>query len=479
MDNRFPLMTGVSGVRGIAGKSLTPETVGRYVAAFGIIQNEQMENNEDNNNNNEGKKEKKIILGRDSRVSGPWLELQAQSQLIALGYDIVLVGIVPTPTVQYLVESENAAGGIIITSSHNPVEWNGLKFVEDTGLFVSPKKSNDIYELAESDSLPVGCYEKYDKIGKIIDKRATLYKKHIKSIFDLEYIHPEEIKEKNFKVCLDTVNGAGGPILVEMLQELNCEIIELNTEPTGLFAHTPEPVPQNLSQLCESVKENNADIGIAVDPDVDRCVLIDENGKPLNEEYTLALAVDFILGCGKKGNVCKNLSTSRVIDDICEKYGCECIAAAVGEINVANEMVKSNAIIGGEGNGGVILPDIHIGRDAPVAATLVLQHLTNFGKTISQLKATLPQYQIVKLKAPIAGLNPDEVIEYFINKWKDQGKLNTLDGVRMDNDEGWIHLRKSNTEPIIRVIGEASPNSSKSSLEFCKAVLDEVVAMKS
>jgi len=249
----------------------------------------------------------------------------------------------------------------------------------------------------------------------------------------------------------------------------------LNLDPTGLFAHKPEPVPDNLSQLCSAVTEHKADMGIAVDPDVDRCVLIDENGKPLGEEYTLVFAVEFMLGVvGKRGPVCKNLSSSRAVDDVATKYGCKVYSAPVGEINVARKMVEVGAVIGGEGNGGVCLPDIHIGRDAPVAATLALQLLATFDGSISKFKSTLPQYEICKISAPIAGINPDVVVAHIKSQWEGKARLNEEDGLRIDTDEWWVHLRKSNTEPIIRVIGEGG--AYQKSLERCNEFMKEITS---
>jgi len=318
----------------------------------------------------------------------------------------------------------------------------------------------------------------YTAIGKL-ELEPAAYRKHIDAILNLECINPEQIRSKNFKVCLDTVNGAGGPIMMELLKELGCQVVGVNIEQSGRFAHPPEPIPEHLGDLCEKVKAENADLGIAVDPDVDRCVLIDEMGKPLGEEYTLGLAVQFVLGhCGKRGPVCKNLSSSRVIDDIAANYECPVYSTPVGEIHVAKRMQEVKAVIGGEGNGGVMLPEIHIGRDAPVAAALTLQHLAVFDGTISQLKASLPQYEIVKLKAPIEGIDADAAVARLKQQWESRPEavLNDSDGLRIDIDDGkgkrWVHLRKSNTEPIIRVIGEAA--TTLMALEMCHQVMDGI-----
>jgi len=400
-------------------------------------------------------------------VSGPWVERMVQAILMARGYRVVSVGVVPTPTVQLMVIRQHARGGIVITSSHNPVEWNGLKFIDADGLFLSPDKCTVLF--AEADANPTGrCWRSYQRLGSC-EECSDAAQLHIDEILALEYVHVDTVKERRFRVCLDTVNGAGGRIMKQLLERFGCTVIGLNLEESGLFAHTPEPVPGNLGDLCALVKREKADLGIAVDPDVDRCVLIDESGEPLGEEYTLAIAVELVVGrCGKRGPICKNLSTSRVIDELGAKYGCEVINTPVGEIQVAKVMVERGAVIGGEGNGGVMLPDIHIGRDAPVAAALALELLARHGGSLSSLKQSLPQWSIVKLKAPLRGSDPDAVIALLKAKWQGRALLSDSDGLRIDTPEWWVHLRKSNTEPIIRIIGEAhdEPSILKTCEEF-------------
>eukprot|EP01112_Ceratiomyxa_fruticulosa_P010442 TRINITY_DN2768_c0_g2_i1.p1 TRINITY_DN2768_c0_g2~~TRINITY_DN2768_c0_g2_i1.p1 ORF type:complete len:460 (-),score=97.33 TRINITY_DN2768_c0_g2_i1:287-1666(-) len=448
-----PLMVSISGVRGIIGLSLTPAVISKYVTAFGILQ-----------------KGKKIIVGRDSRVSGPFIEKIAHGILMSLGYQVVDIGIVPTPTVQLIVTEEKADAGLIITSSHNPVEWNGLKFVGSDGLFLSPDKCVELFALADSGNFS---FPTYQNLGSIISQHDA-NRRHIDAIFKLPYINVQKIRERKLRICLDSVNGAGGPIIKQLLEELGATVIGLNLETTGLFSHKPEPIPANLTELCEAVKHHKADLGIAVDPDVDRCVVINEKGEPLGEEYTLTIAVNFFLkDVGRRGPVCKNLSTTRAVDDLCNLYKCEVYNTPVGEIQVAKKMIEVKAIIGGEGNGGVMLPDIHIGRDAPIAATFILQSLVNHGGTISELKASLPQYEIVKLSAPIEGINPDAVVSHFQKLWEGKAKLNDSDGLRIDTPEWWVHLRKSNTEPIIRVIGEGGPYEK--SMERCQQFLKDIV----
>ncbi|EFA86471.1 Phosphomannomutase [Heterostelium album PN500] len=442
------LIRTISGVRGVIGDTLSPEVIVAHIAAFTMMLEGPLYH----------QKQHKIVVGRDSRVSGPWVERLVVGTLSACGYHVYQIGIATTPTVQFMTTELKCSGGIVITSSHNPVEWNGLKFIGSDGLFISPEACESLFKLAD-EKIPMSRYVTYDKVGAIeVVDHAN--RKHLDAIYALPFIDVEKIRSQHFRCCLDTVNGAGGPIMRELCHRLDIEIVDgLNMEPTGLFAHTPEPIPANLSQLCESVRKHNVDFGIAVDPDVDRCVFIDEHGKPLGEEYTLAMAVEFMLGdVGRRGVVAKNLSSSRALDDIAKKYESRVVCAPVGEIQVAQCMLRENAVIGGEGNGGVMLPDIHIGRDAPVAAALAFQLMANRGiRKISEVKKTLPQYEIVKLKAGIEGLNPDAILNDYKAEYRGkQGVLiNEDDGLKIDAPEWWVHLRKSNTEHIIRVIAEA------------------------
>jgi phosphomannomutase len=459
------LMQSVSGIRGIVGKTFTPAVITRSVAAFGALQKRHKVGH--------SAEPQIIFLGRDSRVSGPWVEQIAAGVLAAQGYHVKLVGIVPTPTVQLLVIKEKAVGGLIITSSHNPVEWNGLKFVDIDGIFLDPELCTQLFALAANSAKLETSFEEWNKAGKL-EVVTHAIDSHLESIFDLPYINTETVGCRKYKVCLDAINGAGGEIMKRLLEKFGCEVVMLNGEPTGIFSHEPEPIPANLNQLSQAVKEHNAHFGIAVDPDVDRCVLIDEHGIPLGEEYTLAIAVDYMLGrVGLRGAVVKNLSTSRVIDDIAAKYECEVLSTPVGEIHVAKEMVKSKAVIGGEGNGGVMLPDVHIGRDAPVAAALVLMHLSIEGSSLSQLKAKMPQWEIVKLKTPTTGLNLSGALESIKDTWRAKGAAITeSDGIRIDAEDFWVHMRASNTEPIVRVIGESS-DSHRATLR-CSDFMEQI-----
>ncbi len=426
------LMTSVSGVRGVVGHSLTPEAITKYIHAFAQPRVGQ-----------------KIVVGGDPRVSQRFVRPLVKAVLMASGCHVIDIGITPTPTVQIVVEKLHAAGGIAITASHNPVQWNGLKFIGSDGLFLPQDAVDKLFKRADNSKKE---YASWKDLGKE-ESYPDAIDDHLNMIYELPYIDVELIRSKKFRVVLDCVNGAGGEIIPKMLEHLGCEVIGLHLEPTGVFAHTPEPVPQNLTELAEAVKTHEADIGIAVDPDVDRCALIGNDGNPLGEEYTLALAVKYML-TKKLGEVVINLSTSRVIDDIVAYHNCMLTKTKVGEINVADKMRDIGAVIGGEGNGGVILPDIHLGRDAPVAAALTLQHLAEFGGSLTELKQSLPQYYIVKDKASLGDVDPEGVIESFKKKYRDE-KLDHSDGLRIDRPDCWIHLRKSNTEPIMRIIVEA------------------------
>jgi len=441
-------MVSISGVRGIVGESLTPEIIQKYALAFGSFINNSP-----------------IIVGRDSRTTGTLISNILKGSLQATGCDVIDVGIVPTPTVQMEILHHKAAGGVAVTASHNPSQWNGLKFMDANGRFLNPEKANQVYELANQGDF----YNKdWKHVGhEIMDKGANA--RHIKAILKLPFINVSAIKKRKFTVVVDCVNGAGGLIVPQLLKKLGCTVIPINDEPNGKFAHTPEPLPENLGQLKKAVKESNADIGFAVDPDVDRCAIVDNTGKPIGEEYTLALAVKFYLG-KKLGPMVVNMSTSRASEDIAKYYNCPFIRSKVGEINVVEEMISQDAIIGGEGNGGVILPDLHMGRDAPLAVAFALQSLLEFKGTVSDLVQSLPRYHMVKEKINIEGKNPDQIIKKLIDKLSGK-KVNILDGVKIDEEDYWVHLRKSNTEPIIRIIAEAK------SVKAVKSVIQEYSAI--
>ncbi len=430
-------MVSVSGIRGEIGSTLSPETIHDFIAAFSVFL-----------------KGGKVVVGRDSRVSGPFVTHIVKGVLMANGCDVIDIGIVPTPTVQMEVEHYKAAGGIAITASHNPLQWNGLKFIDSDGRFLSPARAEEVFKLRDNKrSNPV----EWDKLGKEVqDDQAVM--RHIDAVLNISYLDIEGIRKENFKVAVDTVNGAGGEIIPALLEKLGCEVIAINKEMTGEFAHTPEPLPENLKQLGDVIRKTGADFGFAVDPDVDRCAIVDNKGNPIGEEYTLPIAVKLVFS-KKMGRIVINMSTSRASEDIAKYYNCMFIRSKVGEINVADKMKEIDAVIGGEGNGGVILPEVHTGRDAPVAVALTLQAMLEFGGTMEELKNSLPQYSMVKNKVNIEGIDPDLILEKLAEKYKNE-EIDLLDGVKIDFEQSWVHLRKSNTEPILRIISEA-PNEKE------------------
>jgi len=438
------LMVSISGVRGIVGDSLTPEVIQKYALAFGTFMNKSP-----------------IVIGRDSRTSGTLISNILKGCLQATGCQVIDIGIVPTPTVQMEILHHKAAGGVAVTASHNPSEWNGLKFMDRNGRFLSPEKASRVYELADRGDFS---HKDWKHVGdETIDEGAN--ERHIKAILNLPFINVSALKKRNFSAAIDCVNGAGGMIIPQLLKELGCQVIAINKKPDGIFAHTPEPIPENLGQLKKLVKESHADIGFAVDPDVDRCAIVDNKGQPIGEEYTLALAVKFYLS-KKLGPVVVNMSTSRASEDIAKYYNCPFVRSKVGEINVVEEMISQEAIIGGEGNGGVILPELHLGRDALVAVAIALQALLEFNGSIAELVRTFPEYQMVKEKINIEGKNPDNIIKKLIDQFADK-KVNLLDGLKIDEEDSWVHLRKSNTEPIIRILAEAK------TLKEAKSIVQE------
>ncbi|MCH8980590.1 phosphoglucosamine mutase [candidate division KSB1 bacterium] len=444
------LMVSVSGVRGIVGQGLTPVVVTSFAQAFGAYV-----------------KSGKVVVGRDSRVSGEMFKSAVFSGLMAVGCDILDIGVCPTPTTQLAVETLEANGGLMITASHNPIMWNGLKLIGPDGLFLDAEQGQEVIKIAESKSFP---FAAWDKIG-ISVKYSKAIEEHLQAILNLEYIDLNKIKERRFKVVLDCVCGSGSNMVPQLLNELGCEVVLLNCEPTGLFPRNPEPVPENLTELCEAVKKETADIGIAVDPDSDRLALVSEKGEPLGEEKTLALAVKFMLG-KKSGSVVINASTSRMTEDIAEQHGSSVVRTKVGEIHVAKKMREIGAVIGGEGNGGVILPDIHLGRDAPVGIALILQQLAEFGGTIRELNDTLPNYVITKDKVELQDLEPKAALEKIQQAYSNE-KLDFTDGVKIVRDKSWVHIRPSNTEPIIRVIAEAP--TKEESEQLCAEVKKRVM----
>ncbi len=434
------LIVSISGLRGVIGETLTPEVVVQYASAFAEYNNR-----------------KPIVIGRDGRITGKVIGNLVASTLLSMGCDVIALGVVPTPTVQLAVEKLGAAGGISITASHNPIEWNGLKFMNSDGIFLDDEENKRFWSIAES---PARKYERWDTLGKH-HADVSFIDKHIEVVLGLPYLDVGKIQQRKFKIVVDCINAAGGMIVPKMLRQLGCDVVELNCDVNGIFAHTPEPIPENLTSLCERVKFEKADLGIAVDPDVDRLVLVNEKGEPFNEEYTIATVVDFVLNEEKKirpnekQKVVVNLSTTRAVDDVAKKYSAEVLRSPVGEINVAKKMKHLSAVVGGEGSGGVILTQAHLGRDAMVGIGLILQHLTNYGGTLSELKATMPQYFISKDKIRLDGTDISKIFNRFRERYENDGKINTDDGLKIDFADSWVHLRTSNTEPIVRIIAEA------------------------
>lgn len=453
------LMVSISGIRGIVGTSLTPEIVVKYASAFA-----------------EYCGRKPIVIGRDGRVTGKSIGHIVSSTLLQMGCDVVALGVCPTPTIQLAIEKLHASGGISITASHNPIEWNGLKFMSSTGLFLDAEENKRFWGIADR---PARAYQPWDKQGK---HRAIpeFVDNHIKLILQLPHLDVARIRERGFKVAVDCINGSGGVIVPKLLRELGCSVVEMNCDVSGIFAHTPEPLPENLTDLSRLVQKERADLGIAVDPDADRLVLIDERGIPIGEEYTIANVTKFVLqreaGLKKPGRLTTvvNLSTTRAVDDIAKEFGATVLRTAVGEINVAKKMQETGAVIGGEGSGGVILPNLHLGRDALVGIALTLQHLAEFEGTLSQLKQSLPEYHIAKGKVDVGTLDPDKALERIKIKLTKNGEATTIDGLKIDFADSWVHLRKSNTEPIIRVIAEA--RSKQKAEELVKTFTQELLA---
>lgn len=430
------LMISVSGIRGIFGPDLNPENISQFSAAFGTWTNSGT-----------------IVLGRDTRQSGEIIEQSVVTALRAKGCRVIRVGIVPTPTVAMGVLRYKADGGIAITASHNPEQWNGLKFLNSKSEFLDQEQIKEVIKLSESKSIS---YKTYQEIGEmVIDDGLTEH--HIDEILKLPYIKPDEISKKSFKVAVDAVNGAGSLVLPNLLYKLGVsEVVEHNCTPDGNFPHDPEPIPENLDSIREVVKQENCDLGIVVDPDSDRLAFVDDQGTLFGEEYTVAALTDFYLSINK-GPTAVNLSSSRVNEDIAFQYGVNCHRAAVSEISVVKEMQRRNAVIGGEGNGGVINPDLHYGRDALVGAAMFLQHLTNLDISSSEYRKKLPHYEMTKTKIPLNGQMPDKVIASLEEVFQHE-KTSNIDGLKIDFEDGWVHLRKSNTEPIMRVFSEAKTN---------------------
>lgn len=436
------LMVSVSGVRGIVGEALTPDVVLKYASAFGEYLRKRKESKKGSKSGVLG-----VVVGRDSRTSGEMLENLVTAGLAAAGCEVIQIGIVPTPTVQVMVEELQACGGIAITASHNPREWNALKFISGKGTFLSGTEWQDFKAVIEN---PKRAWATWEGIGKV-RKDPTAVSKHLSRIFKTSYIDKRRVARKGFRVAVDCVHGAGGNAVLKLLEELGCRIIAMGCEPDGLFPRNPEPLAENLSELCKLVKENGCDVGFACDPDADRLAIVDEEGRAIGEEYSLALSAQFVL-LRKKGKIVTNLSTSRMIDDVAKQSGVELIRTSVGEANVVEGIVKERAIIGGEGNGGVILPEVHLGRDALVGIGLILAALTETGRKVSQLVERLPRYHMIKEK--VKGRVGRELLEKLKQHFQG-GFAEERDGLKLSWEDAWLQVRGSGTEPVIRVIAEA------------------------
>ncbi|MBN2662610.1 MAG: phosphoglucosamine mutase [Bacteroidales bacterium] len=448
----MPVITSISGIRGTIGgtieNSLTPINIVQFTAAFGDwVRNQKSEKT-------------KIVVGRDARISGPILDGLVCSTLNALGIDVINIGLATTPTTEIAVIEEKADGGLILTASHNPKNWNALKLLNNKGEFLDKKSAEKIFLNAKN--INNIQFAEVDDIGEIIFDNEYVFK-HIDLIKNLELVDVEAIKASNFTVAVDCINSVGAIAVPELLKQLGVKnIVGINCVPNGNFAHNPEPVPENLVDISNAVLQHKADVGFVVDPDVDRLAIVQEDGKMFGEEYTLVSVADYILS-DKRGNTVSNLSSSRALADITRSYGGEYFTAAVGELNVVEKMKAVDAIIGGEGNGGVIYPEIHYGRDALVGIALFLSYLAKQKIKVSDLRKRYPEYVIIKKKQNIEGLDVDKLLEKIQHEFK-KYNLTTIDGVKIDFDNGWVHLRKSNTEPIIRIYAEAKTNAEAENL---------------
>jgi len=444
------LMISVSGIRGIFGTDLTPENLTRFTAAFGSWSGSG-----------------KVVVGRDTRVTGQICEDIVVSTLQSVGCDVVKVGVTPTPTVAMSVLKHNADGAIIISASHNPADWNALKLLNGKSEFLDADQGKEVIRISEEQSYS---YKKYDEVGSVITDAQAL-ETHVQKILELNYINSELIASKDFSVALDPVNGTGAIGIPAILKALGVNTIHsINDEPNGRFAHNPEPLPEHLQDICSLVKEKGCDLGIVTDPDADRLALITNKGNLFGEEYTQAAAFDFMLD-KKSGPCATNLSSSRVAEDVAQKHGQKCHRSAVGEINVVKKMQEVGAVIGGEGNGGVINPDLHYGRDALVGVAMILQLMAERDITSNDYRNSLPDYAMRKSKMQLADVDGDAILEKAESIYKEYNP-DTTDGVKIDFEDGWVHLRKSNTEPIIRVYSEGT--SAQKAKELAEQVVEAV-----
>uniref|UniRef100_UPI0040563151 phosphoglucosamine mutase n=1 Tax=Alistipes sp. TaxID=1872444 RepID=UPI0040563151 len=438
------LIKSISGIRGTIGgcpaDNLTPIDIVKFTTAYArLIKDKNPE------------KRITVVVGRDARISGSLVDSLVEGTLLGTGVDVINIGMCTTPGTEMAVITHKADGGIIITASHNPRQWNALKLLNERGEFLDDAEGKQVLAMAEDVDFS---YPTIDNIGKVI-LREDFNAKHIEQVLALPLVDAEAVRKRKFKVVVDAVNSIGGVVIPTLLRELGCEVIELNCQPTGEFAHNPEPLPENLTEISEVVRREGADLGIVVDPDVDRLAFVMENGEMFVEEYTLVAVADYVLK-HTKGNTVSNLSSSRALSDVTARYeGCTYAAAAVGEVNVVKKMKETGAVIGGEGNGGVIYPELHYGRDALVGVALFLTYFASLDMTMSELRGTYPAYYASKNKIELTPeIDVDKILATIKDRYSDE-RVNDIDGVKIDFEENWVHLRKSNTEPIIRVYTEA------------------------
>ena len=442
------LIKSISGIRGTiggkAGEAFTPLDIVKYTAAYGIWVKSRQAN------------EPKIVIGRDARISGDMASKLVAATLQGVGLNVIDIGLSTTPTVELAVVAEKASGGIIITASHNPVQWNALKLLNENGEFISASEGEEVLHIAESESFE---FAEVKKLGKYYTD-DTYLQKHIDAILQLPLVNQAAIAAKQYYVIVDAVNSTGGVAVPMLLKALGIKKVTLlNGEPTGIFAHNPEPLPENLLQISNEIQRGRFDLGIVVDPDVDRLALVCEDGSMFGEEYTLVAVADYILK-NKKGNTVSNLSSTRALRDVTEKAGGTYFASAVGEVNVVTAMKENDAVIGGEGNGGIIYPELHHGRDALVGIALFLSHLATTGYSASRLRASYPNYHISKNKIELTpNINVDTILASIKAKYS-KNPINSVDGVKIEFDKEWVHLRKSNTEPIIRIYSESETQAT-------------------
>ena len=438
------LIKSISGIRGTiggaAGDGLTPLDIVKFTSAYATFMRR-----------NSPVKSNVIVVGRDARLSGRMVLNTVVGTLTGMGFDVVNIGLATTPTTELAVVGENACGGIIITASHNPKQWNALKLLNGKGEFLTDAEGKEVLRIAEAEDFD---YADVDHLGRE-QKNYTWLRRHIDHVLSLDLVDVDAIRKADFTVAVDAVNSIGGIAIPQLLAALGVNKVEkLFCDPTGNFGHTPEPIPENLTAISDFMRQGKADVGFVVDPDVDRLAIVMENGEFFVEEYTLVAVADYVLS-HTPGSTVSNLSSSRALRDVTMNHGCTYTAAAVGEVNVTTEMRRTGAVIGGEGNGGVIYPASHYGRDALVGVALFLSLLAKSGKTVSQLKQTYPQYSIAKTKLELkAGMDVDAILK-AVEKHYQGEQMTTIDGVKIDFADGWVHLRKSNTEPIIRIYSEA------------------------